>query len=295
MVAAVDDTRARADDNRAGHEAPGEGGRRRLPEGVRLAAGLPAAALFGLVAAVRHARALHPVGVAFGATLALDGPGADLVPELGEPGRRRPGIVRLSRGGGLPEGKPDVHGVALKLPAGAGAERDQDLLVSSSGRSRLGRRLLSPARSFDGVWATTLTSFRAGGRKVVFAVEVLGSDEGGVDRPPLTVEHLRRHPGDGPELALLVATPTEPWAQVGTVTLRGPLTPEEEDGLAFSPWEHGDGIMPVGALNALRDGAYRASRLARAHRWRRPAALRRASTGRSVRSLRRARRAASPS
>jgi hypothetical protein len=41
------------------------------------------------------------------------------------------------------------------------------------------------------------------------------------------------------------------------------VAPEDEDALAFDPWHDADGITPVGALNAVRDAAYRASRRAR--------------------------------
>jgi hypothetical protein len=238
-------------------------------EAVRLALGLPAALVFGALALVRRARALHPVGVAFHAALDLDGPAAGRAPELGAPGTTRPGVVRFSRGGGLPEGWPDVHGIALRLaPAdgdgdGSGGG-DQDLLWSSAGRSRAGRRLLRAARSFDGLWATSLTSFATGGRRVVWAAEVLPAPAApGREAPPRTVEALRAGTAPAPAVHVLVATSSGPWERVGTIVPGAPLTPAEEDALAFSPWNAGRGVVPVGALNQLRDAAYRASRRAR--------------------------------
>jgi hypothetical protein len=62
---------------------------------------------------------------------------------------------------------------------------------------------------------------------------------------------------------VLVATSSGPWEHVGTIVPGDRLAPEAEAALAFSPWDHGDGIVPVGALNQLRDAAYRASRRAR--------------------------------
>ena len=240
-------------------------------EGVRLALGLPAALAFGAVALVRRDRALHPAGVALHATLELDGPAAGRAPELGAPGTARAGVVRFSGAGGLPEGWPDVHGIALRLlpaedgaaaaGAGTGAGAAQDLLWSSAGRSRAGRRLLRAARSFDALWATSLTSFATGGRRVVWAAEVLPT--AGRDHPPLTVEALRAGDAPAPAVSVLVATSSGPWERVGTIVPGGLLTPEEEDALAFSPWNAGDGIVPVGALNQVRDAAYRASRRAR--------------------------------
>ena len=240
----------------------------RTPGPVRMVVGAPAAVAFGALAAVRRARALHPVGVALDAVLLLDGPGAGRVPELGAPGARREGVVRLSRGGGLPEGWPDVHGVALKLFARRPGGRDQDLLFSSSGRSVVGRRLLSPARSFDGVWATSLTTFEVGGERVVWAALVPAAGPAEAHAPdgaarPLTVEWLRAHPEDAPAIDVSVAAPRGAWERVGTVTLGSPVAPGAEADLAFDPWHDGDGVAPVGLLNTLRDAAYRASRTAR--------------------------------
>jgi hypothetical protein len=229
----------------------------RLPGFVRLVLGAPAAVAFGALALVRRARALHPVGVAFEAELVLDGPGAASVPELGVPGSRRAGVVRFSRGGGLPEGRPDIHGIAVRLNARDPGGRDQDLLLSSSARSVVGRRLLVPARSFDDVWTSSLTSFDAGGRRVLWGAHVRAGD------PAATVEALRREPARAPAIALMVATPSAPWERVGTVEPGDIVSPDIEDALAFSPWQDGDGVVPAGFLNLLRDGAYRASRIGR--------------------------------
>lgn len=232
-------------------------GASRVPELVRLAVGAPAAVAFGAVAVARRARALHPAGAAFEAVLALDGPDAARVPELGPPGSRRAGVVRYSRGGGLPEGWPDIHGVALRLRSQRGDQDDQDLLLSGSARSVPGRRLLVPTRSFGDLWTSSLTTFRAGGRRVVWAAHLL---TGG--RHP-TVEALRRDPTQAPPIALLVAVPRGRWERVGTVEPGAPVSPEAEDALAFSPWQDGDGIVPLGLLNLVRDTPYRASRVGR--------------------------------
>src|ERR687894_1075108 len=230
---------------------------RQPPAFVRLAVGAPAAVAFGALALARRARALHPVGVAFHAVLVLDGPGAAAVPELGRPRSRRAALVRFSRGGGLPEGWPDIHGVAVRLNARETGGRDQDLLLSSSARSVVGRRLLVPARSFDDVWTSSLTSFDAGGRRVVWGAHVL------VANRSTTVETLRRDPARAPAVALMVATPAGPWQHIGRVEPGDVLTPDAEDALAFSPWQDGDGVVPRGVLNLLREAAYRASRVGR--------------------------------
>jgi hypothetical protein len=247
---------------------PGAPVPRRAPAFVRLTLGAPAAVAFGALALARRARALHPVGVAFEAVLVLDGPGAAAVPELGSPGSRRVGVVRFSRGGGLPEGWPDIHGVAIRLNARETGGRDQDLLLSSSARSIVGRRLLVPARSFDDVWTSSLTGFDVGGRRVVWAARVLPANGS------TTVEALRREPARAPAVTLMVATPAGPWECIGTLSPGDVLSPDAEDALAFSPWQDGDGIVPRGLLNLLRDGAYRASRIGRGTAavspWRRP-------------------------
>lgn len=91
------------------------------------------AAALGLGTAVRGARVFHPHGTTYACRLAVAGGagwGAGLLDERGT----YDGVVRLSRGVGLPRPLPDVEGLALRLP-GLGCEGEPlDLLANSAWR-----------------------------------------------------------------------------------------------------------------------------------------------------------------
>src|SRR3954447_17789206 len=74
-----------------------------------------AALTFGTVAGLRHARGLHPGGVARHAVLRVPGGRCPGVPLLDEPGEHA-AIVRLSNALGAPLGRPDGIGLALRVP-----------------------------------------------------------------------------------------------------------------------------------------------------------------------------------
>src|SRR4051812_31288290 len=84
---------------------------------------------FGAVARARDDRALHPDGVVFAGAIT----GALF-------GARR-ALVRISRGGGLPETLPDVRGCAIRVLDAHGSGRHQDLLLASSLAAPVGRHL----------------------------------------------------------------------------------------------------------------------------------------------------------
>ncbi|MEV0146872.1 MULTISPECIES: hypothetical protein [unclassified Nonomuraea] len=105
--------------------------------GAALAAG------FRLAAGLRGGRPLHPHGLLFDAELHLHGDAARTwgSPFLDERLELR-GIARLSRSAGLPPPLPDILGIALRWRQ---ADADAELLLATTGRTTLGRRLLRPA------------------------------------------------------------------------------------------------------------------------------------------------------
>lgn len=217
---------------------------------ARLVSGAPTGALFAALSAVRRRRVFHPYGDAFEAVVSI-GAGARRVADI--PLLRRAAthdaVVRLSRGAGLPLPWPDIHGLALKLP-GVDGEADQDLLLVTSGAAPLARHLLLPTAGFEGRWLSSVLPFRMGDRHVVVGAGLLG--EAGDE--PVT---------SGATFELAVSSLVGPWESFGHVTLGAALDAEAAARVTFNPWNAGAGIIPVGALNWLRDAAYRGSQVAR--------------------------------
>ena len=91
------------------------------------------ASALGAATAVRGARVFHPHGRTHDAVVTVTGglgTGSSL---LDAPGRHQ-GVVRLSRGAGLPAPLPDVEGLALRLPGRGVGGAPLDLLVNSAWR-----------------------------------------------------------------------------------------------------------------------------------------------------------------
>lgn len=62
---------------------------------------------------------------------------------------------------------------------------------------------------------------------------------------------------------LLVAEPLGAWQEWGRLAVGARLAPHVSRELRFDPWRSGGGLVPVGWLQRLRIGAYRASQAAR--------------------------------
>ena len=185
-------------------------------------------AVFGALSKARRKRIFHPKGEAFRVT--VDAPG---LPRLnsGDGG----GIVRFSRGLGLPEALPDILGIALRT-------NGQDLLMVTSGSRPVARHLLLPTRRWAKLPYSTLLGYRLDDRTVMFGARMDDDRQG---------------------FRLLMAEPTGAWEEVGTVAVEQRLADEESEALRFNPFHCGAGIEPVGPLNRLRRGAYAGSQEAR--------------------------------
>ena len=194
---------------------------------------LPRAAVattLGTATAVRGARVFHPHGQVRTATVTVEGGGdwgAALLDRTGIHG----GVVRLSRGVGLPAPLPDVDGFALRLP-GLGVEgAPLDLLVNSAWRFAFAPSVLSPT------WSAVLPHRTGSGRLVL----------------------LGARPADG-GFRLYAAPPLGRWRQWGRLDLGAPL---DGEGLRFAPTLGAPDLQPVGLFRTLRAWSYDASQAGR--------------------------------
>lgn len=118
-----------------------------------------------------------------------------------------PVFARISRSVGLPDGMPDVVGLALRIG-------DADVLLSTTGGGVPGRFLVLPRRSVvDGPF-TSLMPFRGNGGPVLLAVRREGPG------PDLrTLDQLRAHNGEL-QWGLYYGRLRGPWTRCGTMRLR---------------------------------------------------------------------------
>lgn len=166
----------------------------------------------------RSGTADHPTGVAW-----LDTPGDDDV------------VVRLSTGIGMPDGWPDILGLALRLPGPGGPA---DVLLSTTGSGRLTRFLPRPTRTRDGRTFGSLLPLRGPKGPVLLAA---------TERSPST-------------FALAHATLTGPWREFGRLELRGPAEGEP----SFHPVDNTpSGFGQYRWVALLRAPAYRTARRSR--------------------------------
>jgi hypothetical protein len=217
---------------------------------VDLLAG-PVRSLFTRVASKKGDRVFHAAGDAYHGSVR----GAD--------GATHPAVIRVSRGGASKPGRPDILGVAVKVMAPAG---EQDfLLVSAFAERGLGARVPSFRGSLAGQPISSLTSFRAAGRKGPITGKLPSAFS-----PPLDLER-----GVGPAMQrraftlsiqdarLFASSPkSTPLARV-TVHFDQPLNAADRAGLRFTPFHDAGGVEPVGLINALRKAAYQGSQAGR--------------------------------
>ena len=194
---------------------------------------LPRAAVataLGVGTAVRGARVFHPRGTTRRAALLVDG-GGDWGARLLDEGGVHEGVVRLSRGVGLPEPLPDVEGLALRLPGEGVGGAPLDLLINSAWRYVFAPSALSP------VWSAVLPHRTGTGRRVLLGARPV---QGG--------------------FRLLAATPLGAWQPWARLELG-----EEVDGeqLRFLPTIGADDLQPVELFRTLRAWSYEASQSGR--------------------------------
>jgi hypothetical protein len=212
---------------------------------------------FELGARLRGARVFHPRGVVLRVTwVPVDGCSALAGSALtaGE----RPALARVSRAIGLPPRLPDILGLAIRIGDVHGPGGHQDLLLASSGRGHLGRRLLLPRRDLGGGPLSSLLPYAPphGPRRPIVAQAVRGST-------PVTVEAVVRDESRMPTFEVRFGTVAGPLIAtvVPTPGDRVPVATAEDIG--FDPSNTGPELRPAGLLNRLRPAAYAGSRRGR--------------------------------
>jgi hypothetical protein len=195
---------------------------------------LPRAAFataLGVATAVRGARVFHPYGSTHVATLTVSG-GDDWGAALLDRPAVHEGVVRLSRGAGLPEPLPDVEGLALRLPGLGVGGAPLDLLINSAWRYVFAPSVLTPT------WSTVLPYRTGTGRRVL-----LGA------RP------------DRMGFTLLAAPLLGPWTPWGRLEVGGTVDGEDP---RFAPTVGAPDLQPVELFRTLRSWSYDASQAGRA-------------------------------
>jgi hypothetical protein len=188
------------------------------------------ATTLGVATALRGARVFHPYGTTRQATVTVAG-GGEWGAELLDRAAVHTGLVRLSRGAGLPQPLPDVDGLALRLPGlGVGGE-PLDLLINSAWRYVFAPSVLAPT------WSCVLPYRTGSGRQVL-----LGA------RPDRT------------GFSLLAAPLLGPWTTWGRLELGAALDGED---LCFVPTIGAPDLQPASLFRSLRAWSYEASQAGR--------------------------------
>ncbi len=206
-----------------------------------------------MLSALRGRRIFHPQGIAFRATVRVEET-VEGVPLLAA-GVSHDALVRFSRALGLPRGRPDFLGLALRIGD------EQDLLLASSSSAAFFRFVPLPARSFFGTTLTSLLPFHAGVRIFVAGAGLDGAASGADDQLTELAEAAARAPVTA---ALALAEPGGRWRGVARLEVGERLPDAESQALRFDAWRCGGGLVPWGRINALRAPAYRGSRRGRA-------------------------------
>ncbi|WP_426226226.1 SRPBCC family protein [Pseudarthrobacter sp. DSP2-3-2b1] len=213
--------------------------------GATETAGRAFAAVFRAIKVGRPDRPIHPQGLGLQGELIrtgnvtgssgldwLDAAGADTVE------------ARFSRSIGLPQGLPDILGLALRVtPSNGGIA---DVLFASTGWRLPGRFLLVPKLDVGSATLTTLMPYRGTKGPVLLGLRTVSLPEGSL--------------ADGEwVLSLHWAKPTGGWHQCGELRLRTSPSPADTP-LRFNPLEN----QPPGAqtyawTRRLRERSYRAA------------------------------------
>jgi len=194
---------------------------------------------------------MHPRGAVFDAVLErVGGVPPCGVPWLDEPARELV-VVRLSRGAGLPAALPDVLGLAIRIPSD---DAPVDLLLSSAGRSPLGRLLPAPRRD-----AATSYSSIMGYRSDAGVIRMAAfADVDDAPSEPASLAAAVRRNGLGFSLAL--APGLGPWRTFARLTLGPPRDPLDCDIRFDAVLKPPPGLQPDGPLARLRLPAYARAR-----------------------------------
>ena len=245
---------------------------------MREAAGDVASVSFGAVARLRHRKPLHPRGLVVPARLERHGlPRPVGSPWLDEPGTDT-GVARISRSAGLPDGWPDVWGLALRLDVAQSPSGVADLLLAGSFAGPVGRHALALRRGLRAPLTCVLPYRTANGQLVVIGAPARSA------ALPSGRDALARSLERGTlEMTLAVAEPRRAWRPFGTLTLGGAVLGtgdghSEPEDISFEPVLNGlPGLTLPEPVATVRSRAYAG---ARAGRRADPATLHRLTAGR---------------
>jgi hypothetical protein len=218
-------------------------------------AGRLVAVPLGGIARWRGGKPMHPRGAVFDAVLERHGGAREWgVPWLDEAATDT-AVVRLSRGAGLPAPLPDLLGMAVRLPGDAGPV---DLLLSTTGRGRLGRLLPLPRRDTAAVYSSIM-AYRSDAGAIRLAA--LPEADGVPSDPQPLAGVVRR---EGLRFTLAAARGAGPWEPFATLTLTAPV-PELDPDVRFDAVRNPPpGLVPDGPMARFRAPAYARARSARA-------------------------------
>ncbi|MEU4623441.1 hypothetical protein AB0G04_26145 [Actinoplanes sp. NPDC023801] len=217
-----------------------------------LAGAAVAAALGVRLVRARRQRSLHPLGRSMAGELEVWGCPRPAGAELLDRPARHAVIVRLSKGLGTRRDRPDVRGIAIRIP---GPDRPFDLLLSTVGPGRWGRRVPMPRRTFDADYGS-IAAYRAGAGRLYLAA---GPDPDGTPVGD-DIELVGRAPAD----LLLYAVRDSGAEAFGRVRLGDLLDRDTDAALSFDPIRNSSpDLHPTGLLHGVRALAYPASQ-----RWR---------------------------
>jgi hypothetical protein len=193
-----------------------------------------------LTAARPAAKPLHPRGSVVRGSLhrfgAVQGSGAEWLDHAGDDQV----LVRQSRAVGLPLFAPDIFGLAVRVPTGAG--RHGDLLFATTGLGRLTRFMLVPARSPYGRALTTLLPYRTAAGPVLLSA----------------VFH------DETTLELAWAVRSGVWHSFAELWLHEEPVDEADALLSFDPVRNAlPGLVTYDWVRRLREPAYTTARRSR--------------------------------
>ena len=223
---------------------------------------LPVGAAFYAAGRLRRGRRkpLHPDGAVLPGTLRRHGaPTTWGTPWLDTTGEHE-ATVRLSRSAGLPPPLPDILGLAIRVRIDG---RDADLLLSTTGRGRVGRFVLQPRADPGRGFYTTLLPYRSERGPVLIAAEAepprpLPPDPGGV------ADHIAATPM---RFTLSCAGPGGNWERFATLDVGRPRQPADRSVDAeiwFDPVRNPlPGLQMYDAVARIRTRAYASARRAR--------------------------------
>ena len=210
--------------------------------------------------AVRRGRIFHPDGVAHRATVRIEPTQRAYGVPLLDDQRSYDAVVRFSRGAGLPDGLPDILGMAIRVTDAHGAGAHQDLLVNTALPAPVVRHVFTPALGFRATYFSSILPYDVGGRTLLFGAKPLAGAHGLLAR----LRDVDAAAASGTlAFSLLAASPLGRWRPIGTLEVGARLPDTEAEALRFDIDNTGGGIAPVGRLQDLRRSAYRRSQAAR--------------------------------